>query len=342
MASNLTIILFSMILTLVLISVLRPVAVFWNLVDSPDRRKKHNVSVPLVGGLAIYIAVFVTSIAFFDEPVLLNALMVAGVLAIVGLVDDCISLKVGVRLFWQAVTSIGVIGISNVVVWDFGFSSVRIGFDYQIIAVGITVFVVVLAVNVSNMVDGIDGLAAGQFLIVLGSVALTLFSVHGEIYRADLLGIAAGSTIGFMVVNIFGYPIKPVFLGDCGSLMLGFAAIWLLILYSQPPLSLISPIAALWIVTLPVLDAVVVVLNRLSLGKSPFSPDRTHLHHRLVDSGRGKLNALITILGSSIFLAAGGIYLTYFISELFSFIIYCLVMTAGVGLSLLKNKLNFK
>lgn len=131
------------------------------------------------------------------------------------------------------------------------------------------------------------------------------------------------AVFAFWLVNMSLTPLKRVFLGDSGSLLLGFTMSWLLIYYTQEPINLVEPIAALWCVTLPVFDTVVVIARRLKNGFSPFRSDRNHLHHLLVDQGVRPSIALALILVGSIIVNAAGITVTFMVNPLIGFGCYC-------------------
>ncbi len=122
-------------------------------------------------------------------------------------------------------------------------------------------------------------------------------------------------------------------LGDAGSLYLGFAIAWMLIYFSQQPVSKIEPVAALWCVAIPVWDTLVVMARRIKNGRSPFAPDRNHFHHLFVDMKMDSRLALAVILGISILFGAFGIWLNYAISPVFSLITYALMfLIFGYGM----------
>ena len=132
----------------------------------------------------------------------------------------------------------------------------------------------------------------------------------------------------FGIVNLSLAPIKKVFLGDAGSLLFGFLMSWILIYFSQPPVDLLHPIVALWCVAMPVFDSLIVITLRLREGRSPFSSDRLHFHHVLIDSGMNSWVALVAILAVSITITFIGIWITYTFSPIIGLIGYLGVFLA--------------
>jgi len=159
----------------------------------------------------------------------------------------------------------------------------------------LTLFAVVALTNAFNMVDGIDGLASGHALVALASIAIAQ-SLVSDAHNYAELAIIFAATLAFWLVNMTLTPLKKVFLGDAGSLVLGFMIAWLLVRSSQGEQRSMEPVMTLWCVAVPILDTVLVVANRLRKGRSPFAPDRGHIHHILIDSGVPRYRALSLML----------------------------------------------
>lgn len=312
----------------VFILVLTPFAPRLRLLDEPNFRKQHGTSVPMVGGIAIYL-VILASMMIVDPPVKLSWLMLSvSILVAVGALDDAFGLGVKTRFAIQTFATVLMILGSSMWIRSLGFG--WWGLDSMVgwLGIPLTIFAVVGLTNGFNMVDGIDGLAAGHMLVGLVTLCLTLFVFRGEVHQVAWLTVLMAAVFGFWLVNLSLTPLKKVFLGDAGSLLLGFIMAWTLIYYSQEPIGLMHPVAALWCVTVPVLDTLRVIVGRWKNKRSPFSPDRNHLHHVLVDMGIGSGKVLALIMGLSALLNAIGIWITYSISPLASLILY-LTLFAG-------------
>ena len=311
-------------LALLLIIIFTPFAESLRLLDEPSERKKHTSSVPMVGGISIYLAVLATLLVV-TPPEKLGWLIAAGsLLVIVGFLDDVFGLGVKTRFIAQLLATLVMLAgtelwiISLGIEW-FGLNSM--GF----FGIALTVVAVIGLTNAFNMADGIDGLAAGYAMIALLLIGSTMWFVHGNIWQIEWLTILFSACFAFWLVNMSLMPLKRVFLGDAGSLYLGFVIAWMLIYFSQQPVSKIEPIAALWCVAIPVWDTLVVMARRIKNNRSPFAPDRNHFHHLLVDMKMDARLVLAIILGISLVFGAFGIWLNYAVSPAFSLFIYAMM-----------------
>lgn len=309
----------------VLILVLTPFADKLRLIDRPDARKSHASPVPMVGGLAIYL-ILLSGFILVDPPLKAGWFMFAlTLLVITGLLDDAFGLGVKTRIAAQCCGT-------AVMIFGAGLSIESLGVGVQgdgtlgMVGICFTFFAVVGLTNGFNMADGIDGLAAGHLLVGLASLTGIQLWTVGSIYQAEWLSLLFSAVFAFWLVNMSLTPFKRVFLGDSGSLLLGFTMSWLLIYYTQAPVDRVKPVAALWCVTLPVFDTIVVIVRRLRNKCSPFSSDRNHLHHLLVDQGVRPPVALALIMFAATILNCVGIVITYFVSDLIGLFAYCFAL----------------
>lgn len=291
--------------TAVLIVILRPLAVTVGLVDVPDARKSHQGPIPLVGGLAIFSAVLaaclfpkLTGLAV-SGPELLSFLAASVVLVGVGVVDDFLELTPRARFLAQIAAALAMIYGGGVVLTDLGGMTwsgtiLQLG----LLAVPFTIFTTVGVINALNMCDGLDGLSGSLALVSLGGFALAL-AISGQAADGGLLMVLGGGIIGFLLFNMRlpGRARASIFLGDAGSMFLGFALTWFAVSLSQGPDRVIKPAAALWFIMVPVMDAVAMMLRRMVRGRSPFSPDREHLHHIFLLAGYS-VNQTVAIMAT--------------------------------------------
>jgi len=327
--------------SLVFILVLTPFAERLRLIDEPDHRKRHGASVPMVGGIAIYL-VILSAMMVLDPPQKLSWLMLSvSVMVAVGALDDAFGLGVKTRFAAQVLASVLMVAGGGFWIQSLGFEFVGLGSIAPWLGIVFTVFAVVGLTNGFNMVDGIDGLASGHMLIGLATVGLTLFGVHGNVHQIEWLVVLFSTVFAFWLVNLSLTPLKRVFLGDAGSLLLGFIMAWTLIYYTQKPVALLHPMVALWCVTIPVFDTVVIIARRLKNKRSPFAPDRNHLHHLLVDLGIQPRVTLALILVISISLNAFGVWITYAISPVASLVAYGILLI-GFGYAMLHPSIERK
>jgi UDP-GlcNAc:undecaprenyl-phosphate GlcNAc-1-phosphate transferase len=268
--------------TVFFILALYPCALKIGLTDKPCHRKQHQKHTPLIGGLAIYFTVLAT-LFLNDNPFPNQTAFIAAItiLVCVGLIDDYKGLSVKIRFIAQITAVLIMSEVAHIKIIDLGnllgLGNIHLGKYY---ATAFTVFVVVGGINAFNMIDGIDGLAGGLTLVSIASIAVVSWIFQDEmIFKFCLIFIA--SVVAFLLFNlrIFGRSSAKIFLGDTGSTLFGFTVCWLLIDVSQGEKNLITPTTALWIMALPLFDSVCIMLRRISKGRSPFSPDREHLHH---------------------------------------------------------------
>jgi UDP-GlcNAc:undecaprenyl-phosphate GlcNAc-1-phosphate transferase len=258
------------------------------LVDTPDHRKRHTGTIPLVGGLAMCLAYTLAMIAFAPATAAqYSALLLGGyVVMLTGLMDDLRDVSVPLRFGLQIVALVLICVTSG-----FGIQSLGDLVGSGPILLGIatipfTIFAVVGILNAMNMSDGLDGLTGGLTLAALACFGTAIYA-RGDAAVLGMVVMLAGCVAGFLCFNLRG-PWRrraSVFMGDSGSMFLGFVLAWLAVHLSQGPQASIHPITAVWILGLPIMDAVYVMIRRPLRGVSPFTSGRDHLHYLLVDSG---------------------------------------------------------
>lgn len=279
----------SALLSVGAVLILRPLATRGGLLDHPGGRKRHEGSTPLVGGMAILIAMWVSGAMFvrgYDHYTALYAGMT--LLALVGLLDDLNGISPLSKLAFQFTAAILMTSWAEVSLHSLGdLLNKR---DVILYAWGIpfTLLAVLSVVNAINMTDGIDGLAGGLSLIVFGWFAWLAYDVGNPgAFRICLL--MTGAIAGFLLFNLpMPFRRSLVFLGDAGSLLLGYGISWFSVELSQAeynPHGHVPPAVMLWVVGLILVDLLAVVLRRTIQGKNPLSADRTHLHHLLLRMG---------------------------------------------------------
>ncbi len=301
------------------IRVLRPMAVYFGLVDVPDARKQHHGHIPLIGGLSVYIGVLVAILAVFPiHDKLFYLLASASLVLVAGLVDDLRDLGVWVRVLIQALACVIMIKGAGVYVTDlgdlFGLGSVYLGAW----GVPLTILAVIGLVNAFNMSDGIDGLAGSLALIAIVGV-FAFESINGSYRLFDFLLVMGVALIPYLLTNLTIISNRKIFLGDAGSMFIGFVLAFTLIDLSQTHVGNVSamqPIDVVWCVAFPVIDILTVIVKRLMSGRSPFSADRGHFHHLLMDRGMAPQQALLLIISAALGLAALGWLLQLYIPQL--------------------------
>jgi UDP-GlcNAc:undecaprenyl-phosphate GlcNAc-1-phosphate transferase len=276
------------LLCLVLTPLVRGAGLRLNLVDRPDSRKLHKAPVPRLGGVAV-MAAYVCALLFIliapyqklqiDIPAALSgALALAPAAALVfaiGLLDDIVGLRPWQKLIGECVAA---------VMAYFGGFAVHVFRGDALetwVSLPVTVLWLVACANAVNLIDGMDGLAAGVGFFAAATTLVAALT-HGNIELALVTAPLVGSLVGFLRYN---FNPASIFLGDCGSLLIGFllgcyGAVW-----SHKSATVLGMTAPLIALAIPLLDVLVAIARRFLRGQPIFSADRGHIHHRLLDQG---------------------------------------------------------
>lgn len=288
---------------------MRKVAKEIGLVDKQNERKLHKGTIPLVGGISVFLTVFQF---IYSRPELIQNrnlfLSIIAILTVIGALDDKYDVSFKIRIAIQAIVSIAMMHFSGIKLLAlgnmFGLGELDLGWIGYII----TVMAVIGAINAFNMVDGIDGLLGGLSIVTFGGIAILLSSdqQHGLM---ELCVVFIVALLPYIMMN-FGMlgRRRKVFMGDAGSMMIGFSVIWILLSASQrEPNTLMRPVTALWLIAVPLMDMAAIMIRRVRRGDSPFKPDREHLHHLFQKLGLSSAQTLIIICGFAAMLAGFGI-----------------------------------
>ncbi|MRR58970.1 MAG: undecaprenyl/decaprenyl-phosphate alpha-N-acetylglucosaminyl 1-phosphate transferase [Deltaproteobacteria bacterium] len=270
--------------------------------DVPDERKLHDKAVPRIGGVAIGMAWLFSLLVYVDMTREVRGIL-AGSLVVfcIGLIDDLYGLTPKRKFLGQIIATLVTMAVGKIHIHNLGdlFGSGVLTIP-EWLAIPFTVIAVVGVVNAFNLMDGLDGLAGG-----ISSIALAAFFILGYLtgnyHLVAMCAALFGAVLGFLKYNL--YPAR-IFMGDTGSLMVGFIIAFLAIGLTQGPGSGIQPIIPVLILGLPIADTFRVMGRRLLKRKSPFSPDRTHVHHRFLDLGLQHRFTVIIIYGVSLFWAS--------------------------------------
>lgn len=279
-----------LVLTALMVALLRPVAIHIGLIDQPGERKVHSDGVPLVGGLAMFcgfaLAALTLDLAFTPYRSFFAAV---AILMIVGVLDDLRELTSRARFAAQIAAAAMMAWWGGIALDDLGGlrggeSVVELGRW----AVPFTIFATVGVINALNMIDGMDGLAGGLSLVALSGLAFVAHDA-GLHDRRDLLLLLAACVVAFLIFNVRvpGRSQALVFMGDAGSMFLGFAITWFFIDMSQGPVRVMTPVTALWLLLIPLFDTVWLLIRRPLTGRLPTAADAEHVHHVLQMIGLG-------------------------------------------------------
>lgn len=263
-------------------------------IDRPDARKIHLKPIPRLGGLAMYLSfVIMVFINLLIHKIIIGILIGATLITIVGILDDLISLKPLVKLFCQIMIAL--------ITYQFGIAIEFITSPFGgILYLGwlslpITVFWIIGMINTINLIDGLDGLAAGIVAIstvVISIVAISMGQIQIGMISITILGIC----LAFLRYNFF--PAK-IFMGDTGSMFLGYILAVMTIIgvmKSTITLSLAIPLLALGI---PIFDIVLAIARRLKNKQHIMQADNKHLHHRLLKMGLSQKQVVLLLYSAS-------------------------------------------
>lgn len=216
---------------------------------------------------------------------------------VLGLIDDRFALAATLRLATQVLGALAMVWLAGLAVHFVGapFGPAMVIFDHWT-AAALCAILVAGAINAFNMVDGIDGLAGSLALVAFAAVAgVALLS--GDAAVLAIAAIMAGSIIAFLVFNLpLGINRKlRTFMGDAGSMFIGFVLSWCLVALSQNADAVVSPVTLLWFIAMPIYDMFSTAAGRVLKGYSPFHADTTHFHHALLRRGL-KTPAVLAVL----------------------------------------------
>jgi UDP-GlcNAc:undecaprenyl-phosphate GlcNAc-1-phosphate transferase len=326
------------IVTTGLILALNPIAIKFGLVDQPDSRKLHSETPAMIGGVAIWLGVFIYLFSLTDiDRVTGYFLLSTGLMVFVGTLDDRFSLPVRLRIVVEVAVASLMILFADLWVGNIG-DLLGVGEMHLSpwVAYPFTVIAVFGVINAINMIDGLDGLAAS---IALAAIILLLLFSNNSSTLSTVGPSLVGALIAFLLFNLRLTSFLPkVFLGDAGSKLIGLTLVWVLIETAQSDASHkagINPATALYLIGLPLIDMVVTTLRRIYRKRPPFQADRSHIHHLLLDGGVSKTVTLAIILGASIAINVLGLVLNWLeVSELSQFaVIFGLFIFYGVASS---------
>lgn len=273
--------------------------------DAPNARKVHTKPIPRMGGLAIFAGFVIAVLCSIHVSRELFGLLAGGTtILIVGIIDDMKSLPAKVKLVGQIIAAIILVLFDIRIEWLTNPFGDMIYVEY--LSIPLTILWVVGLTNTLNLIDGLDGLAAG--VSTIASVTILLVAVQQNFWTVAVLTAAlAGSALGFLQHN---FNPAEIFMGDTGSMFLGYmlAAISVIgTVKSAATIALIVPIVALG---LPIMDTAFAIIRRYSNGQPIFKPDKGHLHHRLLAMGLTQKQAVLLMYVISGCLGLSAIALT--------------------------------
>lgn len=281
----------------------------------PNKRMSHTGAVPNIGGLNICFSFMLTYLLFNIEQMTHNQFFLIGLFAImvIGFIDDVLVLTPLAKLLGETLAGIALIGFADIRITHlhgiFGIGEIGIIPSYIL-----SLFILIAIINAVNLIDGIDGLASGLGILYCLFFAI-YFGLVGE-QAWSLLGICmVGSLAVFFIFNVFGNREK-IFMGDSGSLLLGYLLTAFVFHFCElnaynavPALFQMdaAPSVAICVLTVPIFDTVRVSITRLKQCRSPFQPDKNHIHHLLLRTGLNHIQTTCILLSISLLFIGLGI-----------------------------------
>lgn len=285
----------SIVLSLILTPLVKKLAFKIGAIDQPNERKVHEGIMPRLGGLAIFISFLVVSLFFAERNTAFYGLLLADLTIVVtGILDDTLGLSPKIKMLGQLIAALILVEYGFII----GFIELPGLSSYLWLSrasVIVTVLWLIGVTNAINLIDGLDGLAAGTVAIAMVAILVSAFRIG--LVEAVLVGsIFWGAIIGFMPYNFFP---ASIFMGDTGSMLLGFNVAAFAILGMTKSVTVISLIIPVLILGIPIMDTLWAIVRRASNGNKIFEADKKHLHHRLLNIGHSHKNTVLMLYGFS-------------------------------------------
>ncbi len=284
------VILVTFIASAILVPIVKKVAEHVGAMDIPNERKVHKYPIPRMGGLAIFGAFLLGYMLFARSSLQMLSILIGGfIIVLMGIFDDIKPIPARYKFILQILAACVVVFYGNIILSKVTVFGLTIEFP-EIISYIITVLFIVGITNAINLIDGLDGLAAGVSSIYFMTITIVAFILNKMQGLDTMLSlIMLGSTLGFLLHNF--HPAK-IFMGDTGSLFLGFT-ISVIALLGFKGTTLTSLIVPLCILAIPIFDTALAIFRRLLKGKGIMAPDKEHFHHQLL---KMKFSMPVTVL----------------------------------------------
>jgi UDP-GlcNAc:undecaprenyl-phosphate GlcNAc-1-phosphate transferase len=286
-----TVFILSLFLTIALVPVFKRVAFRMHIVDEPDERKVHAVTMPKTGGVSMAVGIFVPMMLWVTRDAFVSSVLAgATIIAVFGLIDDIRPMQAWQKLLPQTAAALIVIFFGGVNITCLGELLPPDCIMPWFVSMPLTLVAIVGVTNAINLADGLDGLAGGISMLSFVLIGFLAFK-SGSMAIAVMCAAVVGGIAGFLRFNT--HP-AVLFMGDAGSQLLGFLMAVFAIAVTQANTPY-SKILALPIIGFPIVDTLTVMVERIRKKRSPFSPDKNHFHHRLLKFGFFHTEAVFTI-----------------------------------------------
>lgn len=275
----LLIVIVTFLFTVFFVPIVGRIANFLGALDIPNARKVHKNPIPRLGGIGIYAGFLLGYMIFGEQSIQMNAVLIGSIIIIIiGIFDDLKPIPAKYKFLGQIVGAAVIPLYGGILLKE--ISAFGIYINFGILSYPITILFIVSVINCINLIDGLDGLAAGIssiYFITIGIIAILLHNSTG--LDVILTFIMLGSTLGYLWHNF--YPAK-IFMGDSGSMFLGYI-IAVIALLGFKNITLTSFIIPILLLAIPILDTLFAIIRRIINHKPIGMPDKSHLHHQLLN-----------------------------------------------------------
>lgn len=320
--------LISVLITIALTPAFSALALRLQLVDMPNERKVHQIPVPRVGGIAMALGAFIPIVCWQYADRFVQAYLAgAALLVMFGAVDDFHDLSPRTKFLGQTAAALCAVFLGGIKIQSLGMLAPENYLLPEWLAVCLTILVIVGVTNAINLSDGLDGLAGGICLLIFAGIGYLAYLDDSP--SIGLISLALGGALfGFLRFNT--HP-ASIFMGDAGSQFLGFSAIILALGLTQGHSTALSPVLPLILLGFPVLDTLTVMCTRIAGGRSPFSADKNHFHHNLIDLGFLHPESVLIIYVFQSFLLVAAVWFRFYSdwSLLAGYLIFSLLVLSG-------------
>ena len=300
-------VLVTFLFVLFFIPVVKEIALHVGALDIPNERKVHKKPIPRLGGLGIYCGFLIGYVIFGHPSIQMNSILIGSfIIVITGIIDDIKPIKARYKLMGQVIGASVVPLFGGIVLKD--ISAFGLYVNFGVFSYPITILFIVSIINSLNLIDGLDGLAGGIasiYFLMIGIISIILNNSSG--LDTILTFIMLGCTLGFLVHNF--YP-ATIFMGDSGSMFLGYI-IAVISLLGYKNVTFTSLIVPIFLLAIPIVDTALAIIRRLIKHESIATPDKNHLHHRLLRFSMSvRKTVLIIYFIDILFAIASLIYVT--------------------------------
>ena len=312
----------TVIVFFILYFLLNRMAIKYGLYDKNEFKKNNLIKIPLIGGVCIFVTLIIIS-SFFSikDDTYLMILLSFGIF-VMGFLDDSLNLNFKLRFLIQIIFVSFYVIFFKLIITNYGFFNINKNFLF--LSLFFTILAIVGTVNAFNFIDGLDGLTSSLFIVAIIFIKIFVF-VNNDNYFFDELDILLVSVFCFLLINKQFIKFGKIYLGDSGSMFLGFIVSIYLIYYSNVYTYIPSSIV-FWFVAVPIYDFFAVILIRILNKKNPMVGDNQHFHHVLLNKGYSENFVLIFLVSLSVLFSLFGILVNKLTNDITSILFFISIL----------------